>query len=60
LTQYIEIDNTQRLQRAVDREAQRIAPRHLVDALSTIGPIQPAVRAMRMQIKVSKIGGRDS
>jgi hypothetical protein len=31
--------NTQRLQRAVDREAQRVAPRHLVDALSTIGPV---------------------
>ena len=29
--------NRQRLQRAVDRK--RVAPRHLSDALSTIGPV---------------------
>jgi len=31
--------NTQRLQRAVDREAQRTAPRYSVDALRSIGPV---------------------
>jgi len=31
--------NTQRLQRAVDREAQRTAPRYCIDALKCIGPV---------------------
>jgi TnpA family transposase len=31
--------NTQRLQRAVDREADRTAPRYSVDALKSIGPV---------------------
>jgi len=31
--------NTQRLQRAVDREAERTAPRYSVDALKSIGPV---------------------
>jgi hypothetical protein len=31
--------NTQRLQRAVDRESQRIAPRYSVEALRSIGPV---------------------
>jgi TnpA family transposase len=31
--------NTQRLQRAVDRESQRVAPRFAVDALRGIGPV---------------------
>ena len=32
--------NTQRLQRAVDREAARIAPRYAIDALRSIGPVR--------------------
>jgi hypothetical protein len=31
--------NTQRLQRAVERESQRTAPRYSIDALQTIGPV---------------------
>ena len=31
--------NTQRLQRAVDREAARIAPRYAIEALRSIGPV---------------------
>ena len=31
--------NTQRLQRAVDREAERTAPRYCIDALKCIGPV---------------------
>jgi len=31
--------NTQRLQRAVDRESHRIAPRYSIDALCSIGPV---------------------
>ena len=31
--------NTQRLQRAVDRESQRVAPRYSIDALRGIGPV---------------------
>ena len=31
--------NTQRLQRAVDREAERTAPRYSIDALKGIGPL---------------------
>ena len=31
--------NTQRLQRAVDRESQRVAPRYSVDALRSIEPV---------------------
>jgi hypothetical protein len=31
--------NAQRLQRAVDREAERTAPRYSVDALKSIGPV---------------------
>jgi len=31
--------NTQRLQRAVDRERHRVAPRYAVDALRSIGPV---------------------
>jgi len=31
--------NTQRLQRVVERESQRIAPRYSVEALRSIGPV---------------------
>jgi len=31
--------NTQRLQRAVDRESHRVAPRYSIDALTSIGPV---------------------
>src|SRR5271169_2233756 len=31
--------NTQRLQRAVERESQRTAPRYSIDALRSIGPV---------------------
>lgn len=31
--------NTERLQRAVDREAQRTRPRYSIDALRSIGPV---------------------
>jgi hypothetical protein len=39
LTNCVMAWNTQRLQRAVERESQRTAPRYSVDALRSIGPV---------------------
>ena len=39
LTNCVMAWNTQRLQRAVERESQRTAPRYSIDALRSIGPV---------------------
>ena len=39
LTNCVMAWNTQRLQRAVERESQRTAPRYSIDALRSVGPV---------------------
>jgi hypothetical protein len=39
LTNCVMAWNTQRLQRAVERESRRTAPRYSIDALRSIGPV---------------------
>jgi hypothetical protein len=39
LTNCVMAWNTQRLQRAVERESQRTAPRYSIDALQSVGPV---------------------